>query len=557
MAPSKPTPVKKEEAPSVTGEHPVLELLRRRGFLWPACEPYGGFAGFYDYGPMGAPLKRNLENLWRAFYAREGLFEVETGLVEPGEVFRASGHLSHFSDAMAECPKCRNAFRADHLKDPGRCPDCGGPLEEPRPFLLMMETRVGTGRTAYLRPETAQGIFTVFKRLVKHGRDKLPVGAFQVGKSFRNEISPRQGPVRLREFTMGEVELFVHPEEKGAHPRFPEVGGLRARLVARDGKERTISFGDAVSMGLILHPTLAYHMARTQEFLISVGLPPEKLRFRQHRKDELAHYALDCWDAEVETEAYGWIELVGLADRSDFDLRQHQLHSGESFGVFVPHAKPVKKRRRVARFKDMGGAGKRFKDRLPLLLRALDDLARSRPADLGKDPVRLRIGSEDVAVERDLLDVREVEEEETGVEVVPHVIEPSYGFDRLLYALLESAYAEDVVEGEPRKRLRLLPRVAPVTVAVLPLLGNHEGLVARAQRLQQGLLRAGISAEFDDAGTIGRRYRRYDEVGTPWAVTVDHRSLEDGTVTVRDRDTTEQVRVPEAELTAWVKGRSG
>lgn len=531
--------------------------MLRRGFLWPSCEPYGGFAGVYDYGPLGAPMKRNLERLWREFYAREGFYEVETGLLAPEEVFRASGHLGHFSDAMAECPKCGGAFRADHWKAPGRCPDCGSPLREPRPFLLMMETRVGTGRKAYLRPETAQGIYLCFKRLVKYGRDRLPVGAFQVGKSFRNEISPRQGPVRLREFTMGEVEIFVHPEGKASHPRFAEVAGLRARMVPADGKEVWMSFGEAVARKIILHEFLAYHLARVQEFLISVGIPADKLRVRQHKKDELAHYALDCWDTEVETAAYGWVEVVGLADRGDFDLRQHSLHSGEPLTHFVPHPAPVKRRKRVVRVKDPGAMGRRFRERFPLVLRALEDLARTRPAELDRDPVRLRIGSEEVEIRRDQVTVSEVEVEETGVEVVPHVIEPSFGFDRILYALLESAYAEDTVEGETRRRLRLRPRVAPVLVAVLPLLGNHEGLVARAEEIHRRLVAAGLPADYDDSGTVGRRYRRADEAGTPFAVTVDHRSLEDGTVTVRDRDTTEQARVPIDQLEGWLRQRSG
>ncbi|MEM3086794.1 MAG: glycine--tRNA ligase [Halobacteria archaeon] len=555
-APSKPAPAKKPSA-TPPGEHPVLELMLRRGFLWPSCEPYGGFAGVYDYGPLGAPLKRNLEQLWREFYAREGFHEVETGLLAPEEVFRASGHLSHFSDAMAECPKCRGAFRADHLKDPRKCPDCGGPLQEARPFLLMMETRVGTGRKAYLRPETAQGIYLCFKRLVKHGRDRLPVGAFQVGKSFRNEISPRQGPVRLREFTMGEVELFVHPGGKAKHPKFAEVAGLRARMVPGEGKETVMSFGDAVAKGIILHEFLAYHLARIQEFLISAGLPADRIRLRQHRKDELAHYALDCWDAEVETAAYGWIEVVGLADRSDFDLRQHSVHSGESLAFFVPHPKPVKKRMHVAKPKDPGAMGRQYKERFPLIERALEDLARTRPADLQKDPIRLRIGNDEVALPRASVQVAETEVEETGAEAVPHVIEPSFGFDRLLYALLESAYAEDTVEGEVRKRLRLRPRVAPLLVGVLPLLGNHDGLVAMARDLHARLAAAGLRADYDDSGTVGRRYRRYDEVGTPFCVTVDHRSLEDGTVTVRDRDTTEQLRVAAKDLEAWLRARVG
>lgn len=552
----KPTLAKKASSPAPR-EHPVSELMLRRGFLWPSCEPYGGFAGVYDYGPLGAPLKRNLEALWRAFYAREGFHEVETGLLAPEEVFRASGHLSHFSDAMAQCPKCSGAFRADHLKTPGKCPDCGSALEEPRPFLLMMETRVGTGRKAYLRPETAQGIYLCFKRLVKHGRDRLPVGAFQVGKSFRNEISPRQGPVRLREFTMGEAEIFVHPEGKARHPRFREVAGLRARMVPRDGKEAVMAFGDAVTRKVILHEFLAYHLARIQEFLISTGIPADKIRLRQHKKDELAHYALDCWDAEVQTAAYGWVELVGLADRSDFDLRQHSVHSGETLTHFVPHPAPVKKRKTVVKPKDPGQMGRRFKERFPLVLRSLEDLARTRPADLQKDPIRLRIGNDEVEVSRDAVQVSEAEVEETGIEVVPHVIEPSFGFDRLLYALLESAYAEDTLEDEVRKRLRLRPRVAPVLVAVFPLLGNHDGLVAMARDLHDRLVGAGFAADYDDSGTVGRRYRRYDEVGAPFCVTVDHRSLEDDTVTVRDRDTTEQVRVKSGELEKWLKARLG
>ena len=502
----------------------VAELARRRGFLWQAFEVYGGAAGFYDYGPLGALLKRRVEAAWREFYLREGFYEVETPTVAPRAVFEASGHLESFSDQAVVCRQCRNFFRVaerEEVRVGQRCPECGGELEDAGEFNLMFQTRIGVprgggGRGAggdekverrksegYLRPETAQGIFLNFPRLLRFNRGKLPFGAFQIGKAYRNEISPRKSLIRLREFTMAEAEVFVDPAEKEKHPRFAAVKEKRLRLVPsaegegkgegkgeekgeekREGKggeegeggrggeekgeEKSVSVEEAVKSGVVANEFLGYHIARVEEFLVEgLGIPRERLKFRQHRRDEMAHYATDCWDAEFFSERYGWMEIVGVADRGDYDLSAHSLSGG--------------------------GAG------------------------------------------------------------TPNVIEPSYGIDRIVYALLESSFYEEQVGKEKRKVLRFKKEVAPVRAAVLPLLKREE-LKKKARAVFQELrAAAGMFVEYDESGSIGRRYRRQDEIGTPFCVTVDYETLEDDTVTVRERDTMKQVRVVVGEVKNVVK----
>ncbi|MDF2957494.1 MAG: Glycyl-tRNA synthetase [Candidatus Alkanophagales archaeon MCA70_species_1] len=477
-------------------EDEVMELARRRGFIWAAFEIYGGASGFFDYGPLGAALKRKIESLWREFYTLgEGFYEIETTTIGIRDVFDASGHLECFMDKMVECKKCHSLFRADHVGE--RCPDCGGEFSEPQDFNLMFKTRIGAvtsvgGKSeAYLRPETAQGMFVNFPRLLRFHRNKLPFGIIQIGRAYRNEISPRQGIIRLREFTLAEAEVFVLPHEKNKHPRFHEVEDVVMRLKPNYmDEEIEITVKEAVERKIIAHEYLGYHMARVQQFLEKIGIPVERLRFRQHEHDEMAHYAEDCWDAEFLSDRFGWVEIVGIADRGDYDLSAHSRKAKVDMSVPVVTG--------------------------------------------GEEAEGAREGNENLSV-------------------FPHVIEPSYGIDRIIYALLESSFYKEEVRGEVRRVLRFKRCVAPVEVAVLPLL-NRKELVNKAKEVFQMIRSHGIFAEYDASGSIGRRYRRQDEIGTPYCVTIDYETLENDTVTIRDRDSMKQVRVSIAELPAKLRG---
>ncbi|HQD26750.1 MAG TPA: glycine--tRNA ligase, partial [Methanoculleus thermophilus] len=379
---------------------------------------------------------------------------------------------------------------------------------------------------------------------------KLPFGAVQIGKSYRNEISPGQGMLRLREFSQAEAEIFVHPDEKN-HPAFHRYAEYKVPLltIARqlENLEPAVStMRAAVDEGVVANEYVAYYIALTHQILTSIGVDPAKLRFRQHLTDERAHYATDCWDAEVYSERFGWVEIVGIADRTNYDLRSHAKHSGTPMTVFIPYDEPkrVTKRRIVA---DMGVLGPKYRGKAKAIA---DALASSEP---GEDGARVTVDGEEFFIPADLYQVREEEVEVRGEEVMPHVIEPSYGIDRMIYVALEHSYAEEEVEGEIRKVLRFPPAIAPVQVAVLPLM-NRDGLDTIAQTITERLTRCRILAQYDDSGAIGRRYRRQDEIGTPFAVTVDYDTLEDNTVTVRDRDSMEQVRVPIERLPEILSG---
>ena len=550
----------------------VLELAKNRGFIWPAFEIYGGASGFYDYGPLGATLKRKIEDAWRRLYCvGEGFYEIETPTIGVEAIFEASGHVSGFADAMVTCQQCKESFRADHViketveipdgltkgqladlikKHDIRCPECGGPLGEVYDFNLMFQTWIGPGqqKKGYLRPETAQGMFVDFPRLLRFYREKLPFGVTQIGKSYRNEISPRQGVIRLREFTQAEAEVFVNPEQKNRHPNFGAVRELTLPLWDENaqltgGPVTPMLVGKAVENGTIANEYLAYYVALTYKFLVGVGIDEKKLRFRQHMRTERAHYAVDCWDAEVFLDGLGWIEVVGIADRTSYDLTAHQKRSEVDLAVFVPFEKPLKVQKTVVT-PDMKTIGPKFKGKAGKIMAALKAL---KPEELEKPEVRLDIEGEEIVIDSSLFKHETVEVDVAGENVVPHVVEPSYGVDRILYSVLEHAYDEEIVAGEERIVLRLDRSVAPITVAVLPLL-SREPLTGRAAEIAKDLKDAGFFVEYDDAGTIGKRYRRNDEVGTPFCVTIDFQTMEDGTVTVRDRDSMAQVRVAAADL---------
>jgi len=543
----------------------VMDLAKRRGFIWPTSECYGAVAGFIDYGPLGAMMKRRVEDIWRDFYViQEGYYEIECPTIAQESVFIASGHVKGFSDKMCQCPHCKEFLRADHVAEGGgvknpsimkneelaaaiatctcmACEEVLGTVEVFN-FNLMFQTTIGPGsqRVGYLRPETAQGMFVDFSRLLRFYRDKLPFGAVQIGKSYRNEISPRQGMIRLREFTQAEAEIFVHPNEKNHHPSFKRYADYTMPLLTYIQQEKcedavSMSMREAVDKGVIANEYLAYYVALTHHLLVSIGIKPERLRFRQHLPDERAHYATDCWDAEIKSERFGWVETVGLADRTDYDLNAHAKESGTAMTVFIQYDEPKKvARRRI--IPNMSVLGKQYRTKAKAIFEAL---ANATPTAEGAD---VEVDGEKFHIPADLFEVRDEIVDIRGEEIVPHVIEPSYGIDRMCYAVLEGAYDEDTADGEARTVMRFSPNVAPIQVAVFPLMTRDE-LDTIAHEIARTLQKSGILAEYDDSGAIGRRYRRQDEIGTPFAITVDYDTKEDKTVTLRDRDSMKQVRI--------------
>jgi glycyl-tRNA synthetase len=574
----------------------VFEMAKRRGFLWNSFELYGGSRGFYDYGPLGSTLKRRIEQTWREFYViQEGFMEIECPTIGIEEVFIASGHVGGFSDPLCECMNCKEAFRADHLvenvmeaagtlsaedltkvikENEIRCPECGGKFGDAYEFNLMFKTTIGpgTGRQGYLRPETAQGMFVDFQRLSRFYRDKLPFGAVQIGKSYRNEIAPRQGVIRLREFTQAECEIFVDPRNK-KHPSFERFADKELVLYSQKGQEKGESFRmtvrEAVKAGVIAHEILGYNIALTNEFLTKVGIDPAKLRFRQHLTNEMAHYAIDCWDAEIETDRFGWVEIVGIADRTDYDLKAHARVSKTELYVYVEYDEPKMVTRFVVK-PNMGKLGPVFKGKAKAVSDALKQLSEE---ELSKDEIKVTVDGEELTVNSEVVEFAEETVKVSGENVIPHVIEPSYGIDRIFYGVMEHAYDEENVaqkvaksglkgaeeagkepeagkdegEAEEEEEARLVMHfssaVAPVQVAVLPLLTRKE-LSDPAKDIIAKLREKTLLANYDDSGTIGRRYRRNDEIGTPYCVTVDYDTLKDGTVTIRNRDSMRQIRAP-------------
>ncbi|HEV2075284.1 MAG TPA: glycine--tRNA ligase [Thermoleophilaceae bacterium] len=436
----------------------IVALCKRRGFIFQSSEIYGGLASTYDYGHYGVLLKSNVKSeWWRAVVQeRDDVVALDAAILMHPRTWEASGHLEGFTDPLVQClGRCKRRWREDHLReaaaergDPGadlRCPECGGDLTEPRQFNLMFETHMGPVRDeasrVFLRPETAQGIFVNFKNVLQFARKRPPFGIAQVGKAFRNEITPGNFIFRTREFEQMEIEFFVPPAEASAwHGRW---------------------------------------MDERMRWYTDLGIRPSHLKLREHGPEELSHYSSATSDIEY-LFPMGWSELEGIANRGDFDLSQHARFSGEKL-EYVDSA--------------------------------------------------------------------------TGERYVPHVIEPSAGADRGSLAFLVDAYDEEEVKGRERVVLRLHPRLAPVKVAVLPLV-NKDGQPERARAIYEELRRR-MPAEYDTGGSIGKRYRRQDEIGTPWGVTVDHQTLEDDTVTLRDRDSLEQTRVPVAEVGAELERRLG
>jgi glycyl-tRNA synthetase len=412
----------------------------------------------------------------------------------------------------------------------------------------MFSTQVGASNmsTVYLRPETAQGIFWNFASLLRANRGKVPMGVVQLGLGYRNEIAPRQALIRMREFHMGEVEVFVAPHEKG-WPRFGQVADTPCLFLSSDGAQHLSTFGEMAAAGTIKSQVLAHFMAAALEVVLGWGMDGDRVRYRQHMPDEMAHYAADSWDLEVET-SLGWIECVGVADRGDFDLTRHQEYSGADLSVFVPFDEPKEVEVDVI-VPDFKALGPTFRKEAAAVGEAMKAAA---PTQVGPDGnLTVEVAGKRVTIDKMLFRMERRTVKKTGESFVPHVIEPSFGFDRLLLALLDGAIRSTVKEGEPYTILSLAPRVAPVTVSVFPLMPKDR-LDEVALSVHHALHSAGIDAAYDGAGTIGKRYARADEVGTPWCVTVDYESLADKAATLRHRDTQVQERVPIADIPARV-----
>lgn len=547
----------------------LLALCKRRGFIWPSFEVYGGVAGMFDYGPLGCVLKNNIVETWRSIYkGREGFIEIDSETVNPKDVFKASGHVDNFADLMTYCQKCQSPFRADHLvkgyyenpdillpkeleeafvKHGIKCPECGGDLGPVDEFNLMFKTNIGPGsaRIGYLRPETAQGIFVNYLNLYRYNREKLPLGVIQTGRSYRNEIAPRQGMIRMREFNQMEVELFVDPDDKD-WAKFPEIENESLDLIPNTTLElTTMTVKEAVERGVIANRVLAYFVYTTKQFLVALGIDPKRLRFREHEKDEMAHYAADCWDAEVLL-TYGWTEIVGIADRGCWDLSRHSRFSGQDMSHFKKFDSPREIETEMVKAKHKN-LGPRFKSKAKEVSAAIESL---NPSDMEDGKITISVDGEDIVLDNEFFEVVHVKEKMAGERVIPHVIEPSHGLDRIFYSVLEHAYEYD--EKEDYTVLHLAPKVAPVKVGVFPLM-EKDGLDAVARDLYEKIHTSDAEAYYDGSGTIGKRYARMDEIGTPWCITVDYETLEDGpnkgTVTIRDRDSKEQrrIRISEAK----------
>lgn len=540
----------------------LMSICKRRGFIWPSFELYGGVAGMYDYGPLGCTMKNNILGVWRDIYkGREGFVEIDSETVNPEEVFKASGHVDEFSDYMTKCTQCQSPFRADHLvkdlcENPDtmspkdlenafsefniKCPECEGELGKVEDFNLMFKTTIGPGssRVGYLRPETAQGIFVNFENLYRYNREKLPLGVIQTGRGYRNEISPRQGMIRMREFNMMEVELFVDPNDKD-WSKFSELENEELVLLPNTGCDTVVkTVKQTVEEGIIANRVLAYFVCTTKQLLIRMGIDPSKLRFRQHLMDEMAHYAADCWDAEVLL-SYGWTEVTGIADRGCWDLSRHSEFSGSDLSHFEMFDEPqeVTSMKVLANHKKLGPA---FKGKAKDIVTALNSKTEN---DVKDGNITIIIDGETIVLTEEFFEIKEVTEKVTGKRVVPHVIEPSYGLDRIFYSVLEHSYFYD--NKREYSVLKLKPEVAPIKVGIFPLM-NKDNMDVLAKKVYESVHSPNTEAYYDGSGTIGKRYARMDEIGTPWCITVDYESLEGpgkDTVTIRERDTGDQKRI--------------
>lgn len=547
-------------------EEDLWDVLLKRGFLWQSYEIYGGSAGFYDYGPLGAVIKRKIEDEIRDWFRKEGFHEIETPTIGTYDVFKASGHVDSFLDPMAECKDCGKRFRADHLVEDEigeiaegysneelteelrsnniSCPECEGELTDVWSFNLMFETSIGPfeGNKGFLRPETAQGIFTSFKRLKSFAREKLPFGIFQVGKAYRNEISPRNKVVRLREFTQAEAEIFYDPDQQ-EYKDYKEIKEKEIRLISSKMQENNeepidIKVKEALDKNIFKTEMQAYYLYKGFKILLDLGIPYERLRLRQQLGDERAHYSSDTWDLEAWSDEFGWIECAGTALRTDYDLSKHQKKSGENMEVLKNYEEP-KKVKETSISVDMSKIGPKAGEKSKIIKEKVQEKGKEVKKEIQEQGSIVIEGFE--LTNEDII-VEEKEKEVHGENIIPYVLEPSFGVDRPLYVLIESSFNRIKEEDDYRNIFTFKSEMAPIEVAVFPLISKDE-YVNRAKEITETLRDQGYITEYDDSGSIGRRYARMDEIGTPYCITVDSDTPEDNSVTVRDRDTKEQERV--------------
>ncbi|MBD3209722.1 glycine--tRNA ligase [Candidatus Woesearchaeota archaeon] len=485
----------------------LMAWIARKGFVWgPSPELYGGLAGFYDYAPLGKLLKNRVEAVIQETFVKHEFWEVECPIITPEQVWQASGHLSGFTDPLIKDEQ-GNVYRADHLvkerlgKEAVELDGKTVSLEAATPeqliaviqaegitsprgkklipeikqHSLMLGTTVGLGQEAYNRPETATTTYLPFTRYLSFFRDKLPFGVFQVGKAFRNEVSPRQHILRQREFTQAEAQLFLFEDQKQPYEPFRDVKDDRAAFLPAGGEQQDMTFGEAHKRGHFTSEAYGWVIRLAYTLFKNMGIPADKMRLRQHAEDEKAFYADDAWDVEVELQSFGWYEICGVHDRTTYDLGQHAKHA---------------KQRLVAR------------------------------------------------------------NEATGKKEVPHVLEIAFGTDRPVFSLMDIFYKYD--EQKEQDTFVIPAMMAPIQAAVFPLV-NKEDLPDIARQIYEDVADAGLVATYDRSGSVGRRYARMDEVGTPYCITVDFDTKKDGTVTVRERDSTKQVRVKKEDVVAFIK----
>jgi len=546
----------------------LSDLAKRRGFFWPSFEIYGGISGYLDLGPLGSKIKRKIEDKWlKTFVGQHGYVTISTPVITPEKVFVASGHVAHFKDLMVTCSQCKRHFKADHVitqampartdiateamsadeidrfiaENQVRCPECGGILGKSEYFSTMFKTNIGpySDIVGYGRPEAAQGIFVDFKRVFEASRERLPLGIAQVGTVMRNEISPRQGPIRLREFTIMEMEFFFDPEDAKC-PYLDRVEGVSLPILLAKEREQggtgVIEVGPrkAVEDGKVITEWGAYFMALSMEFVGALGIPRDKQRFEEKMSAERSHYSSQTFDHQIWLDRWGWVEVAGHAHRTDFDLSSHIKLSGADLSIFKPFDQPItKKIRAVVPQESILGPVLREKTRT-----IVDALKATNPKEI--EDSFAKSGSFEIQGFKVLpshVRIEERTEKEAGRRFVPHVVEPSFGAERLVYAALEYAYTR----SEDRVVLRLPVGLAPTQLMVFPLMAK-DGLPEIASKIQEALMAIGLDADYDEAGTIGRRYARADEIGVPLSVTVDYKTKQDQTVTIRDRDSWHQVR---------------
>ncbi|XP_064559896.1 glycine--tRNA ligase [Zonotrichia leucophrys gambelii] len=582
------------------------DTLKRRFFYDQAFSIYGGVSGLYDFGPVGCALKNNIIQAWRHhFIQEEQILEIDCTMLTPEPVLKTSGHVDKFADFMVKDVKNGECFRADHLlkahlqklMSDKKCtaekkaemenvltqldnygqqeladlfvnynvksPVTGNDLSPPVSFNLMFKTSIGPGGNmpGYLRPETAQGIFLNFKRLLEFNQGKLPFAAAQIGNSFRNEISPRSGLIRVREFTMAEIEHFVDPSEKN-HPKFQNVADLNILLYSAKAQvsgqsAHVMRLGDAVQQGVINNSVLGYFIGRIYLFLTKVGVSPEKLRFRQHMENEMAHYACDCWDAESKT-SYGWIEIVGCADRSCYDLSCHARATKVPL-IAEKHLKePISVN--IVQFEaNKGAIGKAYKKDAKVVMEYLsmcDECYINEMEQLLNEKGEFTVETEGKTflLTKDMVTVKRFQKTLHVEEIIPNVIEPSFGIGRIMYTVFEHTFR--IREGDEQRTYFSFPAVvAPFKCSVLPLSQNQE-FMPFVKELSEALTRTGISHKVDDAaGSIGRRYARTDEIGVAFGITIDFDTVNrtPHTATLRNRDSMRQIRAEISELPGIIR----